>query len=155
MSVPPALNQVLREGRGLRAHLNSKSSFFARVFFLHSRTPGRSRCACCVQLRTIWHLAARVGSICARRAAINSPRSLALRAFPLLCARTSTANLLRVSARFCFPCARCHEPCATFYVFYGVPFFVYSARAISKSARAVAWLCAVSRPIVYRWSSKS
>ena len=36
----------------------------------HSRTPGRSRCACCAQLRTIWHLAARVDSICARRAAI-------------------------------------------------------------------------------------
>jgi hypothetical protein len=72
----------------------------------------------------------------------NSPRSPALRAFLLLCARISTANLLRVSARFYFPCARCHEPCATFYVFYGVPFF-FALRALLPNLRALRLGCAL------------
>ena len=101
----------------------------------HSRTPGRSRCACCAQLRTIWHLAARVDSICARRAAIaRAARHCAhfccsARAYPqqisfvsahasVFPARavTSHAQLFMFSmeylffllcARYCQICARC------------------------------------------------
>ena len=72
-----------------------------------------------LQVRLLCAVAYYLASGCARGFHMraqggNSPRSLALRAFPLLCARISTANLPRVSVRFCFPCARCHEPCATF-----------------------------------------
>ena len=75
----------------------------------------------------------------------NGPRSPALRAFLLLCARISTANLLRVSVRFCFPCARCHEPCATFYVFYGALFF-FALRALLPNLRAL-WLGCALLPV--------
>ena len=94
-----------------------------------------------LQVRLLCAVAYYLASGCARGFHMraqggNSPRSLALRTFPLLCARTSTASLLHVSVRFCFPCARCHEPCATCYVFYGVP-FLFTLRALIPNLRAL------------------
>ena len=103
----------------------------------HSRTPGRSRCACCAQLRAIWHLAARVDSICTAPAAPAIARAAlrcahfrcSARAYPqqisfvsahasIFPARavTSHAQLFMFSmeylffllcARYCQTCARC------------------------------------------------